>query len=66
VPSKGRSIDHIGFEVKNLQAFCDKLNTEGVTFDSPYREVPQIGLKIAFVLDPAGTRIELTEGLAAH
>jgi hypothetical protein len=25
-----------------------------------------IGVKIAFVLDPAGTRIELTEGLAAH
>jgi catechol 2,3-dioxygenase-like lactoylglutathione lyase family enzyme len=66
VPSKGRSIDHIGFEVKNLQTFCDKLKAAGVTFDSPYREVPQIGLKIAFVLDPAGTRIELTEGLAAH
>jgi catechol 2,3-dioxygenase-like lactoylglutathione lyase family enzyme len=66
VPSKGRSIDHIGFEVKNLQAFCDKLKAEGSTFESPYREVPQIGLKIAFVLDPAGTRIELTEGLAVH
>jgi catechol 2,3-dioxygenase-like lactoylglutathione lyase family enzyme len=66
VPSKGRSLDHIGFEVKNLQAFCDKLKDEGAAFDSPYREVPQLGLKIAFVLDPAGTRIELTEGLAAH
>jgi catechol 2,3-dioxygenase-like lactoylglutathione lyase family enzyme len=52
--------------VKNLQAFCDKLEAEGITFDSPYREVPQLGLKIAFVLDPAGTRIELAEGLAAH
>jgi catechol 2,3-dioxygenase-like lactoylglutathione lyase family enzyme len=66
VPSKGRTIDHIGFEVRNLQAFCDKLKADGVTFDSPYRDVPQIGLKIAFVVDPAGTRIELTEGLAAH
>jgi catechol 2,3-dioxygenase-like lactoylglutathione lyase family enzyme len=66
MPSKGHAIDHIGFEVKNLQAFCDKLKAEGVMFDSPYREVPQIGLKIAFVLDPAGTRIELTEGLAGH
>ncbi|HEY7388520.1 MAG TPA: VOC family protein [Bryobacteraceae bacterium] len=65
-PSKGRSIDHIGFEVKNLQAFCDRLKADGVTFDSPYREVPQLDLKIAFVLDPAGTRIELTEGLVAH
>jgi catechol 2,3-dioxygenase-like lactoylglutathione lyase family enzyme len=66
VPSKGRTIDHIGFEVKNLEAFSKKLQADGVTFDSPYREVAQIGLKIAFVLDPAGTRIELTEGLAAR
>jgi hypothetical protein len=37
-----------------------------VTFDSPYRDVPAIGLKIAFIIDPAGTRIELTEGLAGR
>ena len=65
-PSKGRSIDHIGFEVKNLEAFCKKLQADGITFDSAFRDVPQLGLKIAFILDPAGTRIELTEGLAAH
>jgi catechol 2,3-dioxygenase-like lactoylglutathione lyase family enzyme len=65
-PTKGRSLDHIGFEVKGLEAFCKKLEAAGVTFDSPYRDVPRIGLKIAFVLDPAGTRIELTEGLAGH
>jgi catechol 2,3-dioxygenase-like lactoylglutathione lyase family enzyme len=65
-PTKGRSLDHIGFEVKNLEAFCKKLQADGVTFDGAYRDVPQIGLKIAFILDPEGTRIELTEGLAAH
>jgi catechol 2,3-dioxygenase-like lactoylglutathione lyase family enzyme len=64
--TKGRSLDHIGFEVKNLEAFCKKLEAEGVAFDAPFRDVPRIGLKIAFVLDPAGTRIELTEGLNAH
>jgi catechol 2,3-dioxygenase-like lactoylglutathione lyase family enzyme len=63
-PTKGRSLDHIGFEVKGLEAFCKKLEAEGVSFDAPFRDVPRIGLKIAFVLDPAGTRIELTEGLA--
>jgi catechol 2,3-dioxygenase-like lactoylglutathione lyase family enzyme len=64
-PTKGRSLDHIGFEVKNLEEFCKKLQTEGVTFDSPYREMPQLaGLKLAFIVDPEGTRIELTEGLA--
>ena len=64
--TKGRSLDHIGFEVKGLEAFCKKLAADGVTFDAPFRDVPGIGLKIAFVLDPAGTRIELTEGLAGR
>lgn len=62
--TKGRAIDHIGFEVKNLEAFVKTLQARGVTFDAPFRDVPNIGLKIAFVLDPVGTRIELTEGLA--
>jgi len=64
--TKGRSLDHIGFEVKGLEAFCKKLAADGVTFDVPFRDVPGIGLKIAFIVDPAGTRIELTEGLAAR
>jgi catechol 2,3-dioxygenase-like lactoylglutathione lyase family enzyme len=66
-PTKGRSLDHIGFEVTNLEAFCKKLVADGVTFDMAYREVPQLdGMKIAFIVDPNGTRIELTEGLRAH
>jgi hypothetical protein len=32
-----------------------------------YREMSQLGgLKIAFLVDSEGTRIELTEGLAAY
>ena len=62
-PTKGRSLDHIGFEVKNLESFCKRLAGEGVQFEMPYRDVPAIGLKIAFLVDPEGTRIELTEGL---
>ena len=65
-PTKGRSLDHIGFEVKNLEAFCKKLEADGVKFEIPYRDVPALGLKIAFLVDPDGTRIELTEGLAKH
>jgi catechol 2,3-dioxygenase-like lactoylglutathione lyase family enzyme len=62
-PTKGRSLDHIGFEVKGLEAFCKKLAAEGVTFDTTYRVIPQLdNLQIAYVLDPEGTRIELTEG----
>ena len=66
-PTKGRALDHIGFEVRNLEAFCKKLQSDGVPFDMEYRELPQLdGLKIAFIIDPAGTRIELTEGLAGR
>jgi catechol 2,3-dioxygenase-like lactoylglutathione lyase family enzyme len=63
-PTKGRALDHIGFEVKNLAAFCRKLEAEGIHFDVPYREVPQLGISVAFLTDPWGTYIELTEGLA--
>jgi len=52
--------------VKNLEAFCKKLDADGVKLETPFRDIPQIGLKIAFLVDPEGTRIELTEGLAAH
>jgi catechol 2,3-dioxygenase-like lactoylglutathione lyase family enzyme len=65
-PTRGRSLDHIGFEVKDLEAFSKKLAADGVALDSPFRNVPGIGLKIAFLVDPAGTRIELTEGLAVR
>jgi catechol 2,3-dioxygenase-like lactoylglutathione lyase family enzyme len=66
-PTKGRSIDHIGFEVKDLKAVMDKLKADGVTVDSEMRDMTQqIKLKIAFVVDPVGTRIELTQGLAGQ
>ena len=65
-PTKGRSLDHIGFEVRNLEDFCKKLQADGMTFDITYREIAQLGgLKLAFIIDPEGTRIELTEGFAA-
>ena len=61
--TKGRALDHIGFEVKDLEAFCRKLEAAGVKFDMPYRKIPALGLSIAFLTDPWGTYIELTEGL---
>jgi catechol-2,3-dioxygenase len=63
-PTKGRAIDHIGFEVKNLEIYVKKLQAAGVTIEIPYRDMPNLGLKLAFIVDPVGTRIELTEGLA--
>jgi hypothetical protein len=33
------------------------------SLDMPYTKRPDLGLSIAFLTDPWGTRIELTEGL---
>ena len=63
VGSKGRGIDHIGFEVKNLDAFVKKLEAQGIKMDAVVRQLPGTDLKIAFLTDPYGTYIELTEGL---
>jgi len=64
VGTTSRAIDHIGFEIKNLEAFTKKLEAEGIKLDRPYTKVPQLGIAIAFVKDPWGTNIEMTEGLA--
>jgi catechol 2,3-dioxygenase-like lactoylglutathione lyase family enzyme len=63
-PTKGRALDHIGFEVKDLAEFCKKMEAAGVKFDLPYKNIPSLGLSIAFLTDPWGTNIELTEGLS--
>ena len=63
VATQGRALDHVGFEVKNLEAFCKKLEADGIKLTSPYRKVPALGIAVAFMTDPWGTYIEMTEGL---
>jgi len=63
LPTRGRAIDHIGFELVDLKSFCKQLEAKGIKFDVPYREIPSLGLKVAFFTDPSGVYIELTEGL---
>jgi catechol 2,3-dioxygenase-like lactoylglutathione lyase family enzyme len=62
-PSKGRTLDYIGFEVSNLEAFCKKLASNGVKFDQPYSIKRHKSFASARLADPWGTSIELTEGL---
>ena len=62
--TRGRGLDHIGFEVKNLEEFCRKLEAAGQKFDRPYGKLPNSQTAIAFLTDPWGTYIELTENLA--
>jgi catechol 2,3-dioxygenase-like lactoylglutathione lyase family enzyme len=66
MPSKGYAFDHIGFEVKNLKEFCRNLEAQGIKLDMGIIDVPAIPLKVTFITDPAGTRIELTEGLTGE
>jgi len=61
-PTRGRAIDHIGFELDDLEAFIEQLKEKGVEFDTEFREIDTLQLKIAYITDPSGVRIELTEG----
>ena len=63
-PSRGRAIDHIGFDVTNLVEFENRLAGHGIKFDAPIREIPNARTKVAFFTDPWGTYIEVTEKLA--
>jgi catechol 2,3-dioxygenase-like lactoylglutathione lyase family enzyme len=63
LPTRGRALDHIGFEVKNLEVFCKALEASGVKFDQPYSKSRHKSFASAELTDPWGTSIELTEGL---
>jgi len=64
VATKGRVVDHVGFEVTDLPAFVRKLEGLGIVAEN-VRQVPELAIAIAFLTDPWGTLIELTEGLDA-
>ena len=62
VGTQGRVVDHVGFEIDNLPEFLKKLEAMGIKAAN-VRQVPDLGTSIAFITDPWGTYIELTEGL---
>src|SRR5262249_44842643 len=61
VPSADRAIDHISFEVKDLESVCKRLADNGVRLDSTPHPAPELGATVALLSDPWGTRIELME-----
>ncbi|MES2624638.1 MAG: VOC family protein [Pseudomonadota bacterium] len=63
LPTQGAAIDHIGFEVTDMAAFAAKMEQLGITFTRPPERRDEIKLTIAFITDPVGTNIEITEGL---
>jgi catechol 2,3-dioxygenase-like lactoylglutathione lyase family enzyme len=62
-PTKGRALDHIGFDVPNLDFTYQKLTLQGLKFEGEPRVINDGKTKVAFLTDKWGTYIELTEGL---
>jgi catechol 2,3-dioxygenase-like lactoylglutathione lyase family enzyme len=64
VGTAGRAVDHVGFDVRNLEEFVRKLEAKGIRLTAPYRKDPALNnIGTASIVDPWGTSIELTEGL---
>lgn len=59
-PTRGRVLDHIGFDVKDHAAIVKKVTGEGITLDEPVRK-SAAGNTITYITDPWGTRIELVQ-----
>jgi catechol 2,3-dioxygenase-like lactoylglutathione lyase family enzyme len=59
-PTRGRVLDHIGFDVKDHAAFVKKLQAEGIKLDEPVRK-SAAGNTITYITDPWGTRIEVVQ-----
>ena len=58
--TRGRVLDHIGFDVKDHAAFVKKIEAEGIKLDEPVRKGPT-GNTITYITDPWGTRIEIVQ-----
>ena len=58
--TKGRVLDHIGFDVRDHAAFVKRIEAEGIKLDEPVRKSAS-GNTITYITDPWGTRIELVE-----
>jgi catechol 2,3-dioxygenase-like lactoylglutathione lyase family enzyme len=59
-PTRGRVLDHIGFDVKDHAAFIKKITAEGIKLDEPVRKSPS-GSTITYITDPWGTRVEIVQ-----
>ena len=60
-PTRGRILDHIGFDVQDLKAFLAKLEADGIKIERPYAFNEKTGEALAFVSDPWGVSIELNQ-----
>jgi len=59
-PTRGRVLDHIGFDVKDHAAFVKRLEAQGIKLDEPPRK-GATGNTVTYITDPWGTRIEIVQ-----
>lgn len=63
----GRDEAILGFQTEDLQAFVERATTAGATIVAPIREMPEHGVRVAFVADIEGHLLEVVEVLpGAH
>jgi catechol 2,3-dioxygenase-like lactoylglutathione lyase family enzyme len=61
-PTRGRVLDHFGFDVNDHAAVVKRLEAEGITLDQPVGK-GATGNTITYITDPWGTRIEIVQRL---
>ena len=61
-PTRGRVLDHFGFDVNDHAAFVKRLEAEGIKLDQPVGK-GATGNTITYITDPWGTRIEIVQRL---
>ena len=59
-PTAGRSLDRIGFRLRDLEALCRHIASTGTSFNRAFARSREGGAS-AVLVDPWGTTIELTE-----
>ena len=63
LPTPGTAVDHVGFEVEDIQAFAAMLASKGVQLERPPFYVESLDVWVAFFPDPNGARVEISQGL---
>lgn len=58
--TRGRVLDHIGFDVRDHAAFMKRIEAQGITLDEPVRTGGS-GNILTYITDPWGTRIEIIQ-----
>jgi catechol 2,3-dioxygenase-like lactoylglutathione lyase family enzyme len=61
-PTRGRVLDHFGFDTNDHAAFVKRLEAEGIKLDQPVGK-GATGNTITYITDPWGTRIEIVHRL---